>query len=76
MSGALTDPQKALILQSEPDGIGNEGYGVEIRGPEIRVAISLKRLGLGHYTHGGSLPAMYWNTAAGLEVYADLKGED
>lgn len=74
---SLTKAQRALVLASEPDDInGESGVGVEIRGPQYRVARSLEALGLGSFTHGSPFYDMYWNFAPGLAVRSALKEND
>jgi hypothetical protein len=71
----LTDAQLALVLASGVDDITvslqadqQEGLGVEIRGPQYRVARALSAMGLGDYTHGSPYYDMYWNNPFGLAV--------
>ncbi|WP_416464022.1 hypothetical protein [Sphingomonas sp. VDB2] len=74
----LTEPQRRMLLDSEPDDItGMEGIGVELRtGADYAVAKALERRKLGLRTGpGGFLPGMYWNNALGLSVRAAIKDQ-
>lgn len=71
---AFTEPQRAMLLASDPDDVtGEEGVGVELRsGRDYAVARALERRGLGHVQGpGGPFPGMYWNNRWGLEARAD-----
>ena len=72
----LTKAQRSLVLASGPDDItGEEGFGVEIRGPQYRAARALEAAGLGSFTHGSPFYDMYWNYPIGLAVRDVIKGE-
>lgn len=78
MALKLSEPQRRMLLASEPDDItGEEGAGVELRtGADYAVAKSLVRLCLGFRSGpGGSLPGMYWSSAVGLQLRRDLLAE-
>lgn len=72
----LPKAQRVLVLASEPDDIdGKSGCGVEIRGPQYKVARSLEAIGLGSFTYGSPYFDMYWNFALGLAVRAAITKE-
>lgn len=67
----LSAEARAMLIASGPDDItGDEGSGVELNtGADYAVAKALERRGFGHREGpGGSLPGMYWSTAAGLQA--------
>lgn len=75
MSAKLTDAQRRMLLESEPDDrTGDEGCGVELRtGADYAAAKALQRRGLGSVTGpGGNLPGMYWSNGAGLLRRSEL----
>jgi hypothetical protein len=73
MAKRLTEPQRRLVLASDPDDItGEEGSGVPIEGAAYRVARTLHRLGLGTYSHGSPYGDLYFNNAEGLRLRAAL----
>lgn len=73
IAAGLSEAQRKMVLASGPDDItGREGFGVEIRGSDYRVARVLRTLGIGGYTHGSPYFDMYWNNAEGLAVRAIL----
>jgi hypothetical protein len=73
---ALTEPQRRLVIASDPDDIsGEEGSGVPITGSDYRVATKLYVLGIGDYSHGSPYGDLYFNNAAGLAVRAKLLGD-
>jgi hypothetical protein len=65
----LSPAQRRMVLDSEPDDItGEEGCGVELRGPLYKTAKRLNELKLGTYTHGSPYGDLYCNNTAGLAV--------
>lgn len=73
----LTDPQRRMLLASEPDDLtGEEGAGVELMtGADYAVAKALARRELGHVEGpGGLYCGLYFNNAEGLQLRADLLG--
>lgn len=76
LAKGLTKAQRVLVIASEPDDIdGKSGCGIEIRGPQYRVARSLEAIGLGSFTHGSPFYDMYWNFAKGLAVRDIIRSE-
>jgi hypothetical protein len=77
--GALTAPQRAMLIASEPDDLtGDEGCGVELRtGADYAVAKALVRRELGYVEGpGGPLCGLYFNNERGLLWRREELGED
>lgn len=77
--GELTEPQRKMLLGSEPsDRDPDEGAGVELwTGADYATAKALERRGLGDVEGPGQpkgMPGLYFNNSDGLALRRELLG--